>query len=174
MSSPVHVRSLATVLVAAAILVTLGCATTIPSTDSTPPDVRLTVGGLGENFTLTSTSADESRTIAAGPTVIMLAVAADDQGVKNLAISGSMTISCSSDDIGQTRFAHYSASNPDPDAEAGPGDRPGTGASPAWRSTPPTLPVCAVTDSASMEPVAASGRAARTSTAAPPPRPTSA
>jgi hypothetical protein len=33
-----------------------------------------------------------------------------------------MTISCSGNDLGQTNFVHYSAGNPHPDTDAGPGD----------------------------------------------------
>jgi len=122
MPRPARVRTLLTLLVAAAVLTTVGCATTIPNADSTPPDVRLTVTGLGSAFTLTSTSQDESRTISPGPNVAMLAVAADDGGVKNVGISGSMTVNCSSGDLGQRSFVHFAASNPEPDAGAGPGD----------------------------------------------------
>lgn len=104
-----------------ALLVTTGCATTVPASDSTPPDVRLTVIGAGATFTLTSTSANESRTVSVPDQVSLLASAKDPQGVKNVWISGSMTVSCESGDIGQSTIIEYFANNPE-DPSVGVGD----------------------------------------------------
>lgn len=100
-------------------LVAAGCATTVPRADSTPPTVSMTVGGLGPTFTVTTTNVN--RSTPAGPKVVMLAVAADPEGVKVVSISGAMTVSCSSGELGQAVSVHYIANNPDPTA-TGPGD----------------------------------------------------
>jgi len=98
-----------------------GCATTVPASDTTPPDVRLTVIGAGNTFTLTPTSADASRTVTAGPKVTLFAAAIDDQGVKNVEIAGELIVNCQSGDIGQRSFALYRANNPE-DPSIGIGD----------------------------------------------------
>lgn len=104
-----------------ALLLTTGCATTVPASDTTPPDVRLTVIGAGATFTLTPTSADESRTVSVPDEVTMLASAKDEQGVKNVWISGAFTVSCASGDLGQATSIHYIANNPE-DSSVGVGD----------------------------------------------------
>lgn len=110
------------ILALGALLVTTGCATTVPASDTTPPDVRLTVIGAGATFTLTPTSADESRTVSVPDDVTMLASAKDEQGVKNVWIGGSIRVNCTSGDIGQASFIEYLANNPE-DPSVGVGDQ---------------------------------------------------
>lgn len=98
-----------------------GCATTVPATDNTPPEVRLTVIGAGETFTLTPTSAAASRTVSPPAEVTLLASAKDEQGVKEVSITGAMTVGCTRGDLGQTAFMHYLANNPE-DPSVGVGD----------------------------------------------------
>jgi hypothetical protein len=104
-----------------ALLLTTGCATTVPASDTTPPEVALTVIGAGTTFTLTPTSADASRTVAVPDEVTLLASASDDQGVKNVWISGAFTVSCSQGELGQAVSIHYLANNPE-DPSVGVGD----------------------------------------------------
>lgn len=112
--------TLALIILTLATLAT-GCATTVPASDTTPPDVRLTVIGAGDTFTLTPTSADASRTVTAGPTVTLLAAAIDEQGVKNVTIAGEMRVHCASGDLGQISFVSYLSNNPE-DPSVGIGD----------------------------------------------------
>lgn len=106
----------------ALLLLSTGCALTVPASDPTPPDVRLTVSGVGDTFTLTPTSANESRSASPGTEILLLAAAIDeDGGVKNVSISGAMTVSCSGGDLGQAVSVHYVANNPE-DPSVGVGD----------------------------------------------------
>lgn len=116
-----HLAALAA-LALGGLLLTTGCATTVPAADATPPDVRLTVIGAGATFTLTPTSADESRTVSVPDEVTMLASAKDEQGVQNVWISGAFTVRCASGDLGQATSIHYMASNPE-DSSVGVGDQ---------------------------------------------------
>jgi|GEM_PF-2116098 len=112
--------TLALLTLTLAVLAT-GCATTVPASDTTPPDVRLTVIGAGNTFTLTPTSADASRTVTAGPKVTLFAAAIDEQGVKNVVIAGEIRVNCASGDLGQASFVSYQANNPE-DPSVGIGD----------------------------------------------------
>ena len=86
----------------ALLFLSTGCALTVPAADPTPPDVRLTVSGVGDTFTLTPTSANESRSASPGTEILLLAAAIDeDGGVKTVSISGALTVSCSGGDLGQ-------------------------------------------------------------------------
>lgn len=108
--------------VLALLTLTTGCALTVPAADSTPPAVQLTVSGVGQTFSLTPTSADESRSAAPGTEILLLASALDqDGGVKSVSISGALTVSCSGGDLGQAVSVHYVANNPE-DPSVGVGD----------------------------------------------------
>jgi hypothetical protein len=106
----------------ALLFLSTGCALTVPASDPTPPDVRLTVSGVGNTFTLTPTSPNESRSASPGTEILLLAAAIDeDGGVQNVSISGALTVSCSGGDLGQAVSVHYVANNPE-DPSVGVGD----------------------------------------------------
>ena len=107
-------RSLAGCAVLLAAISLSGCELTVPASDPTPPEVSLTVTGLGQTFTVDAASGAVSRSAPAGAEVVLLASGRDkDGGVKNISIGGGGSVSCSSGDLGQIRHVHYSASNPE-------------------------------------------------------------
>jgi hypothetical protein len=118
-------RSVRTTLALFALTVAIlatGCATLVPSSDSTPPEVSMAVIGAGPTFTLTPTSANAVRVVSTGDKVTLFASAIDEQGVKDVSISGSMDMHCTKPGRSVRTFVHYRADNPE-DPSVGVGDR---------------------------------------------------
>jgi hypothetical protein len=99
------------------------CELRVPTSDSTPPTIRLEITGFGETIVLTESSAPVERIItSASARINMLATGIDeDGGVSNVYIAGETSSNCVSGDIGRLQTASYLADNPDTSA-SGPGD----------------------------------------------------
>lgn len=115
-------RAVVTVIFAVVILL-IACScrppgwavTKVPRSDRTPPNVKMLVWVKeheGAFFTLTPSSGDESFSISAGPTMMIQAFGEDYQGIRQLRIEGSMTISCSGKPEDRTERINYRSSVP--------------------------------------------------------------